>query len=125
MSASVFLGSLIRFSFLGKLFRWAAGGLMSLAFLGWVVDQTGPRGCEVVVHVYEADVEVAVGDRAYRIEGRRDRPIVCDLPPGRHTLVMRRGDQVLFEEEFEVRHGENVVRVAWAPGRGAGPGPSR
>jgi hypothetical protein len=28
---------------------------------------------------------------------------------------MRRGDRILFEESFEVRPGQNIVRVAWNP----------
>lgn len=115
--------ALLKLSIVGRLIRWSGGGLLGLAVLGWVVDRADSSLVEVVVQVVEPDVELSVGGQAFSIRGLRDAPIVCELPPGRHRLVMMRGDRVLFEEDFEVRTGENVVRTAWDPARvGDGPG---
>jgi hypothetical protein len=81
---------------ISRLLGTMAGGVMGLVVLGWAVEDCGSRSTEVVVHVMEPDVEVTVGDQTYPIEGRRYDPIVCELSPGWHRLVMRRGDHVLF-----------------------------
>jgi hypothetical protein len=111
------IGQFSQFSFVSRILKGAAGSLLGVALLGWVVVHSGPRSHEVVVHVAEPDVEVTVGDRTYQIEGRRYDPIVCELSSGWHRLVMGRGDRILFEETFEVRPGMNVVRVAYDPER--------
>lgn len=126
MPYAAWIVALLKFSLVGRMIRWAGGGLLGLAVLGWVVDRAGYSDVEVVIQVVEPDVEVAVGGQTFAIRGQRDAPIVCELPPGWHRLVMRRGDRVLFEEDFEVRPGKNVVRTAYDPERvGDGPGPGR
>jgi hypothetical protein len=70
---------------------------------------------EVVVHVTEPNVEVVVGGRAYRFEGRPGDPIVCSLRRGQHELIMRRGGRILYKERFTVRPGENVVLAVVDP----------
>ena len=111
------IGLFVKFSITSRIVQWVAGGLMGLAVLGWVVEHSGPTGSEVVVHVVEPDVQVALGDQTFQIEGRRYDPIVCDLVAGWHHLIMRHGDRVLFEESFEVRPGKNIVLTAWDPER--------
>jgi hypothetical protein len=113
MSLQSAIGLLFDLSFYGRLFKGAAGSLLGLAVLGWVVEHCGPRNNEVVVHVMEPDVEVTVDDQIYQIDSRRYEPIACELAEGRHHLLMRRGDCVLFDEWFEVRPGQNVVLTAW------------
>jgi hypothetical protein len=99
-----------------------AGSLLGLGILGWAAVHSGPTRGEVVVHVTEPDVEVEVGGRTFRIEDRRHAPIVCELTPGWHDLVMRRRGRVLHEESFELRAGMSVVLTAWDPNRDrAGP----
>jgi hypothetical protein len=124
MSIPSLLGLLFKFSFLVRPIKWLAGGLLSLAILASIAQRSGPASSEVVVHVIEPDVEVTVGDRTYRIEGRRYDPIVRDLPPGSYPLIMRRGNRVLFDESFEVRRDESMVLTAWDPNRlPSAPGP--
>jgi hypothetical protein len=117
MSLSSTIGLFFKLSFVGKIIRTVVGFLLGLAVLGWVVERCGPRDIEVVVHVMEPDVEVTIGDRPFKIEGRRHKPIVCELPPGWHRLIMRRGDRILFEDEFETRPGDWIVRTVWDPER--------
>jgi hypothetical protein len=108
------------------LLKGAAGGLLGLAMLGWVAEQSGARDAEVVVHVLESDVEVILDHQAYRVDRWPADPIVCRLPPGRYQLVMRRSRRTLFEESFEVQAGEHVMRLAY-PATGAvsvGPRPT-
>jgi hypothetical protein len=111
------IGLVFKFSIIHRMIKLAAGGLLGLAVLGWVVEHCEPRDNEVVVHVMEPDVDVTIGNQTFQIEGRRFDPIVCYLSPGWHPLVMRRRDRILFEESFEVPRGENVVRTAWDPER--------
>jgi hypothetical protein len=134
MSLQSLIGLFLKFSIISRMIKLVAGCLLGMAVLGWVVDHCGSRNNEVIVHVMEPDVEVTFGDQTYQIKGRRYDPIVCDLSPGWHRLIMRRGDRILFEESFEVRPGQNVVRTAWNPehsraasaaGPCPGPGPSR
>ena len=107
------IAQLIKVSVATRVLKGVAGGLLGLAVLAWIVEHSGPQHIEVVVHVVEPDVEVSVGDRTYRIDGRRRDPILCELSPGWHQLVMRRGDRILFEETFEVRPGANVCATAY------------
>jgi hypothetical protein len=61
----------------------------------------------------DEDVDIQVGDRSFNIAERTYTPILCELPAGRHTLVMTRGGQVLCREEFVVGRGEEIVLTAW------------
>ncbi|MFO0892865.1 MAG: hypothetical protein U0790_27460 [Isosphaeraceae bacterium] len=67
----------------------------------------------------EAAVVSSVADQTDQIKGRRDAPIVCNLPPGWHDLVVKRGHRL------EVGPSKNVALDAWDPKRaGDGPRPS-
>jgi hypothetical protein len=107
----------IDFAIMSRMIKVVAGSLLALSILVWIEERCGPQTNEVVVHVTESDVEVTIGDQTYQIEDRPFAPIACNLAPGWHRLVMRRGDRILFEESFEVRLGENCVRVAGDPDR--------
>lgn len=103
--------------------RWitAAQILAALGLGGfWLraaVDQPDRGGCETVIHVTEADVDIFVDDRAFRIGARRHAPLVVDLPPGEHILSMSRGDATLYEERFTLLSGTGAVLTAWDPRR--------
>jgi hypothetical protein len=60
-----------------------------------------------------AKVDVTVDDQRYRVETMWERPIVCELPAGRHLLRMLRSGRVLFEQEFTLDAGQEVVLTAW------------
>lgn len=89
------------------------GAILAGSTLGWIAEHSGPARVEVVVHVTEPDVEVGVGGRTFRIKGRAEAPLVCELSPGRHELLVTRGGRVLYREMFEVPRGEGVVLTAW------------
>src|SRR4051794_29432728 len=91
---------------LAKSIQWAAAGLLGVAASWWVVEHVGDPKGTAVVHVTEPGVEVAVGDRTFRVEGRTYAPLVCELPAGRHVLRMSRGARVLYREVFTLGRGE-------------------
>ncbi len=68
-----------------------------------------------IVHVFETPVVVLVDDREYPINTVNQSPLFCEVRSGRHVLSLRRGDRVVFEEEFAVHPGQEVVLSAWAP----------
>jgi hypothetical protein len=54
-------------------------------------------------------------------------PIVFDLRPGRHSARLVKDGRVVYQEEFLLRGGEEVILMAWdgyddgrSPGRGEG-----
>ena len=103
---------------MGRLLEWLIAGTVGVAALSWAVAASGPRDCEVVVHVVESNVELMVGDQTFQIDERPVKPLVCELTRGAHTLIMRRGDRVLQETQFEVGDGDHeVVLTAWDPTR--------
>lgn len=121
MLANGLFGGFFAALMLRRILRLTAGLFLGLGFLYWVVERGGMENVEVVIQVEESDVEVSVDRKIYRIVGQRDHPILCDLAPGRHELVMRRGAEVLFVDSFVVRPGANVVRSAYDPRRMAPP----
>jgi hypothetical protein len=68
--------------------------------------------CIAYVHVSMINVEVAVDDSEYRIESLWQSPIVCELAPGRHMLRMYQTGRVVYEEEFTLENGQQVVLTA-------------
>lgn len=92
------------------------GAMLGVAAVFLIAGQAKPDGV-AVVHVTEADVEVTVGGLRYRIEGRVYDPIVCELPPGRHELVVSRNGRDLARESFEMERGESIVLTMWDPAR--------
>jgi hypothetical protein len=66
----------------------------------WVAGETTPQQAYAFIHVADENVDIQVGDRTFHIAERWYTPIQCELPAGRHTLVMTRGGQVLCREEF-------------------------
>jgi hypothetical protein len=91
-----------------------ACGLSGL-LLWQVAGRAGTQTSEVVVHVTESPVVVTIDGRSYPVATWRDSPIACELPMGWHELRMRRGAQLVYQEAFLVRPGENVVLTARDP----------
>jgi hypothetical protein len=92
-------------------------GVVALALGGailWeVVEHCGPAKGIAYVHVAKSQVNVTVDDETYWVETLWDTPIVCTLHPGRHMLRMLQHGHVLYEEEFTLEPGEEVVLTAW------------
>ena len=89
--------------------------VLSGLLLWQVAGRAGPQASEVVVHVTEAPVVVTIDGRSYPVATWRDSPITCELPTGWHELRVRRGAQLVYQEAFRVRPGENVVLTARNP----------
>jgi hypothetical protein len=92
------------------------GALILGAVILWqVVEHIGPTNRQALVHVTTIHVDVTVDDAMYRIESLEQTPIVCELRPGRHKVRMVREGQVLYEEEFAIAAGEELILTAWNP----------
>jgi hypothetical protein len=83
------------------------------AVVCWVAGHAGPEEGLALIHVTEGNVDVHIGDHTFHIDDRRYGPIECTLGPGRHTLLMKRGDEVLCREEFDLERGGEIVLTAW------------
>jgi hypothetical protein len=81
--------------------------------LWYVAQHSGAQKSMAYVHVSATNVEVAVDDEEYHIDSFADTPLVCELRPGRHMLRMARDGQVVYEEEFTLGPGKEVVLTAW------------
>src|SRR5271166_2706242 len=66
-----------------------------------------------IVHVSAAPVDVTVDDAVYPIESLYQTPVVCELGPGCHVARMLRDGLVLYEEEFTITAGQDVILSAW------------
>jgi hypothetical protein len=90
------------------------GALVLGGVILWqVVEHCGPAKGIAYVHVAKPQVNVTVDDETYWVESLWDTPIVCELGPGRHTLRMLQSGRVLFEQEFTLEPGQEVVLTAW------------
>jgi hypothetical protein len=83
------------------------------AILWQVAEHCGSLKGVAYIHVSNSQVDVTVDDESYRIETLWDTPIVCELRPGRHALRMLQSGHVLFEQEFTLEPGQEVVLSAW------------
>ena len=89
-----------------------AFGLSGLV-LWQIAVRSVPQNCVAYVHVSIPCVEVLVDDVEYQVEFLWETPIVCKLRPGVHMLRMNRSGQVLYEQEFTLGIGQEIVLVAW------------
>jgi hypothetical protein len=83
------------------------------AILWQVAEHSGALKGIAYVHVAKAQVDVTIDDRAYWVETLWETPIVCELRPGRHMLRMLQDGRTLFEQEFTLEPGQEVVLTAW------------
>lgn len=114
MSFSFLLASLTRSILIQQITTYTAGLVLGLGALGVIIEKAGP-GSQAIVHVVEPNVEVRIGDEVVWVETHQFSPIVFDLLPGRHELVVSRDDRVLYRETFDVRPGASQVLNAMAP----------
>ena len=90
------------------------GALLLGGVILWQVSvHSGPTKGQAVVHVSVPKVEVTVDQARHWIETLWDTPIVCDLHPGRHTVRMYRSGRVVYEEEFTIAAGQELILTAW------------
>jgi len=80
-----------------------------------VVIHIGPQTGFAYVHVSTPNVDVMVDDVPYHIETLWETPIVCELSPGHHVLRMCRSGRTLYEEQFSLGVGKEIVLTAWEP----------
>ncbi len=71
-----------------------------------------PQGT-VYVHVSAGECDVTVDDATYHIKTLWETPIVRELEPGSHIVRMSRDGLVVFEQEFSIAAGEELVMSAW------------
>ena len=99
--------------------RFGLGGLI----LWQVVIHIGPQYGIAYVHVSTPNVDVMVDDERYHIESLWETPIVCELSPGSHVLRMYRSGRLVYEENFSLGVGQDIVLMAWERSNGALPDP--
>jgi hypothetical protein len=93
----------------------AIGALaLGCAILWQVTEHCGSLKGVAYVHVSQPQVDVTVDDETYWVETLWETPIVCELRPGRHMLRMLQSGRVLFEQEFTLDAGQEVVLTASA-----------
>ncbi len=101
-------------TYLIALLKCTAGLVLAGAILCQVAMHSGVENGTAYVHVTASDsVEVTVDQEVYQVTSVWEPPIVCSLRPGTHVLRMIRDGQTLYEEEFTVGIGEEVVLTAW------------
>ncbi|HZW30868.1 MAG TPA: hypothetical protein VFF52_09195 [Isosphaeraceae bacterium] len=81
--------------------------------LGLVAHHCGPQEGVADIHVSTPGTDVTVDDAEYHVATLWETPIVCDLSPGPHLLRMCRGGRVVFEQEFWLAPGQEVVLSDW------------
>jgi len=81
--------------------------------LYWIAQNSGPRTGSVIVDVFATDVSVSVGSHPFRFEEFTGVPIICELPVGRHRMLMKQGETVLHDVMFTVKGGEEHILCAW------------
>ena len=90
-------------------------GAMGLGcvILWQVVVHIGPQHGVAYIHVPTPNVDVMVDDVKHHVDTLWETPIVCELSPGIHRLRMLRSGTVVFQEEFRLAVGEEIVLTAW------------
>jgi hypothetical protein len=112
MIVQALLGGFLKFYTLNQLFKNAVALLLGATTLGWVVEHIDPPGGTAVVHVVESRVEVAVDGESFTVL-RPYSVIEVPLSAGSHRLSMKRDDRILYEEQFIIPPGGDVVLTAY------------
>jgi hypothetical protein len=97
---------------------WGALKMLSVVVLGgavlWEVAlHSGPPNGKVYVHVAQGYGDLTVDDATYHVRTPWETPVVCELQPGAHVVTMSRDSRVVFQEEFSLDAGEELVLTAW------------
>jgi len=83
------------------------------AILWEVALHCGPPQGTVYVHVAGGYGDVTVDDASYHVRTMWETPIVRELQPGRHVVRMSRDGRLVFEQEFSINPGEEIVLSVW------------
>jgi hypothetical protein len=120
---------------MGRVLRTVAcviGKPVGAVLLGGVVlwnvaDHAVSSKGQAIVHVSTLPADLMVDQAVFRVVDWGRTPIVCDLRPGRHSARLIQDGRVVYQEEFFIRAGEEVILNAWSgyedgrsPGRGEG-----
>jgi hypothetical protein len=90
------------------------GALVLGAVVLWqVAEHAGPTKGGAIVHVSTTPADVTIDDAVYHVDSPEQTPIVCELRAGRHRARMLLEGQVVYEEEFTIAAGEELVFAAW------------
>src|SRR5437762_3123735 len=95
------------------LVRRVGAVLLGSIILWQVAEHSGLQRGRAIVHVSMPREDVMVDDSSYSVETLLDTPIVCDLRPGLHAVKMLRSGRVLYEEEFTIAAGQELILTAW------------
>ena len=112
MFVHALFGGFSKFYTFNQLFKNTVALLLGATTLGWVVEHINPPGGRAVVHVVEPRVEVTVDGELFTLL-RPYSVIEIPLPAGSHRLCMRRDDRILYQEQFIVPPGGDVVLTAY------------
>src|SRR3954470_21302857 len=90
------------------------GALLLGSIILWQVAQhSGLQRGRAIVHVAMPQADVMLDDASYSVETLWETPIVCDLRPGRHTVRMLRSGRIIYEEDFTIAAGQELILTAW------------
>jgi hypothetical protein len=115
MFVHALFSSFSKFYALNHVFKNAVALLLGATTLGWVVEHVDPQGGTAVVHVIEPQVDVSVDGESFVVL-RPYSVIEVPLAAGSHQLCMKRDDRILYEEQFIVPPGKDVVLTAYHHG---------
>lgn len=93
--------------------RRVAGLALGVVVLWQVAEHAGSSRGRTIVHVSCYPADLVVDRNVYHVDSPEQTPIICDLRPGRHVARMIRDNRVLYQEEFAVSAGEEVILSAW------------
>jgi hypothetical protein len=96
-----------------SLIRRVGAFLLGGVVLWQVAEHAGPSKGRAIIHVTNPRADLTVDDAKFSVESLFETPIVCELRPGHHTLRMLRGARVVYQEEFAITAGEDVILTAW------------
>jgi hypothetical protein len=90
------------------------GGLLLGGLILWqVAEHAGPASGRAIIHVSTPEADLIVDDTRYAVESLWQTPIVCELHPGPHIARMVRDGRVVYQEEFAIAAGEDLILTAW------------
>jgi hypothetical protein len=93
--------------------KWVGALILGAVVLWQVVEHAGTTNGGAIVHVSTTPADVTIDDAAYHVDSLEQTPIVCELRAGRHKVRMLREGRVVYEEEFTIVAGQELVLAAW------------
>jgi hypothetical protein len=78
-----------------------------------VIERVSPDPCIARVHVAKARANITIDDQTFWVNTAWGTPLACKLKPGHHVVRMLEGPNVLFEDEFTLEPGQEIVLAVW------------